>query len=330
MDNMIDRMSSDMNILRYRSESDEDYYKRIIYSALGLWGLNCAKRQLEDQSGISKIALTKKLNNLTDVYSSIYPGISGYFHSEESVGLYVRKVYEELGYLIYDQHKLKVAQYGRGLELVENQYLYFGLPNKIEFMSGLGIVSCDVFFMDNITEILIRDNLTPINYVKNSYDLIGFTEWNKNSEGMSYFNPLARCNISNSWQDYPTTEFTVAKDSSNNYYRVICRDNTIKYYLNEGIDAFPEGLFGSDYRRLYYCLKYYYDNPFNVTIKELDKDYSLLNLHGRVPNREQMFLSLVGWPLVSFNNKNSYVIRKEFISVIATCLNKLGIITNEV
>lgn len=330
MDKMIERMSVDMDISRYRCESDEGYYKRIIYSALGLWGLNYAQRQVEDELGVSKIALTKKLNNLTYVYSSIYPCISGYFNSEESVGLYVRKIYEELGYLIYDQHKLKVAKYGRGLELAENQYLYFGLPNKIEFMSGLGIVSCDAFLMNNITDILIRDNLTPINYVKNSYDMIGFAEWNKNSEGMSYFNPLSRYNISNSWKEYPTTEFTVAKDSFNNFYRVICRDNRIKYYLNYEPDAFPEGIFGSDYRRLYYCLKYYYDNPFNVTIKKLDKDYSLLNLPGRLPNREQMFLSLVGWPLESYNNKNHYVIRKEFISVIVTCLKKLGIITNEV
>lgn len=330
MDKMIESMSADMDIPRYRSEPDEDYYKRIIYSALGLWGLNYAKRQVENESGISKIALTKRLNNLTDVYSSIYPCISRYFHAEESVGLYIRKIYEELGYMIYDQHKLKVAKYGRGLEIAENQYLYFGLPNVIEFMSGLGIVSRDAFLMDNITNILVRDNLTPINYVKNSYDLIGFAEWNKHSECMSYFNPLSGCNISNSWKDYPTTEFTVAKDSSNNYFKVICRDNKIKYYSNDESDMFPEGLFGSDYRRLYYCLKYYYDNPFNVTIKKLDTEHSLLKLHGRLPNREQMFLSLVGWPLESFNNKNHYLIRKEFISVIVTSLKKLGVITNEV
>ena len=333
MDKMIEQMAQDMSITRYKSENDYEFYIRIIYSALGLWGLSYAARKVENQFGISKITFTKKLNELAKAYISTFPSINRYFNievSEVSIGLYIRQIYEELGYLLYNQQKLIIAPYGRGLRLTDGQYLFFGLPKNIKFVSGLGIVSEDSSFADNIANILIRDDLHPIAYVRKSFDLIQFDEWNKSSEGISYFNPLSKNNISNSWKDYPTTEFTVVKDNMNNFYKVVCYDKKIRYYSNDKTSVTTEGLFGCDYRRLYYSLKNYYDNAFNVIVREVNERYIRLDLYGRLPNREQHFLSLIGWPVQNFNNKNGYIIRKEFFDIIKNSLYKIGVTTKEV
>lgn len=330
MDKLIEQISCDLSISPYSGESDESFCQRIIYSALGIWCLNYANRMVENQTGISKNALTRKLTALLDSYLNIFPNMQNYFKSNNSIGLQIRQVYEELGYLILEDQRLKPAPFGRGIKLNNERYLYYGLPNSFEYMSGLAIVTSGAKYVDSITNVLVRDEISPIAYVKANYDPVYFDKWEPVVDGLLFFDPLHTGNISSSWKNEPTTELSIAKNEQLNvFYRVICKDGKILYYISEKVLSDKESIFGYDYRRLYYSLKYFYGNPFSIKINEVDEHYIKIKSYGRFPNREQYFLSLIGWALNDFDNRDAYIVRKDFYHVIKEAMLKIGIITNE-
>ena len=285
---------------------------------------------VENQTGISKNALTRKITTLLDSYLNIFPNTQNYFKNSNSVGLQIRQVYEELGYLILEDQRLKISPFGRGLKLNNEHYLYYGLQNSFEYMSGLAIVTSRVKYVDSITNVLVRDEINPIAFVKANYDPVFFDKWDSVVDGLLFFDPLHSGNISSSWKNEPTTELSIAKNEQLNvFYRVICKNGKILYYISEKVVSDKESIFGYDYRRLYYSLKYFYGNPFSIKIDEVDDHYIKIKSYGRLPNRERYFLSLIGWALNDFDNRDVYIVRKDFYHVIKEAMLKIGIITNE-
>ena len=330
MDKLIEQISCDLKIPTYSGESYDAFCQRIIYSALGIWCLNYTNRMVENQTGISKNALTRKISTLLDSYLNIFPNTQNYFKSNNFVGLHIRQVYEELGYLILDDQMLKTAPFGRGLKLDNERYLYYGLQNNFEYMSGLALVTSRAKYVESITNVLVRDEINPIAYVKANYDPVFFDKCDSVVDGLLFFDPLRSGNISSSWIDEPTTELTIAKNEQLNvFYRVICKEGKILYYLTEKVSSDKESIFGYDYRRLYYSLKYFYGNPFSIKIDEVDENYIKIKSYGRFPNREQYFLSLIGWALNDLDNQDAYIVRKDFYHVIKEAMLQIGIITNE-
>lgn len=330
MDKLIEQISSDLKIPPYSGESYDEYCQRVIYSALGIWCLNYANRVVENQTGISKNALTRKVASLIESYLKIFPSAQNYFIDNNSVGLHIRQVYEELGYLITNDQRLVISPFGRGVKLDNGHYLYYGLQNNFEYMSGLAIVTSRAKYTDSITNVLVRDEINPIAYVKANYDPVLFNKWDAIVDDLLFFDPLCSGNISNSWKNEPTTELSIAKNERLKvFYRVICRDGKILYYVNEKSIGDKESIFGYDYRRLYYSLKYFYGNPFSIKIEELDDKYNMIKAYGRFPNRERYYLSLIGWALKAFDNQDAYIVRKDFYHTIKAAMLKIGITANE-
>lgn len=330
MDKLIEQISRDLKIPLYSDEGYDSFCQRILYSSLGIWCLSYANRMIENQTGISKNALTRKVTSLIDSYLKIFPNSQSYFKSDNSSGLQIRQIYEELGYLILEDQRLKIAPFGRGLKLDNERYLYYGLQKDFEYMSGLAIVTSRVKYVDSITNVLVRDEINPIAYVKSNYDPVLFNKWDAVVDELLFFDPLHSGNISSSWKSEPTTELSIAKNEQLNvFYKVICKDGKILYYVSEKRETDKESIFGYDYRRLYYSLKYFYGNPFSLKINELDDNYIKIKTYGRFPNREQYFLSLIGWPLNDFDNRDEYIVRRDFYRVVKEAMLKIGIITNE-
>lgn len=330
MDKLIEQISCDLNILPYIGEAYDGFCQRILYSSFGIWCLSYANRMIENQKGISKNALTRKVSALIDSYLKLFPNTQNYFKGNNSVGLKIKQIYEELGYLVLEDQRLKIAPFGRGLKLDNEHYMYYGLPNDFEYMSGLAIVTDRAKYEDSITNVLVRDEINPIAYVKSNFDPIYFNKWESVVDDLLFFDPLHSGNISSSWKDEPTTELSIAKnDQLNVFYKVICKDGKILYYSNEKNVSDKVSIFGYDYRRLYYSLKYFYGNPFTIKIKEVDEYYIRFNTYGRFPNREQYFLSLIGWGLSDFDSRDAYIVRKDFYKVIKEAMLKIGIITEE-
>ena len=252
----------------------------LLLSGLGLWCLTLSTKSLNGEVGATKNYLTRKLNELIDSYVNIFPDSKEYFVLEdETLSIKIREMYEALGYLIQNKNGLlSISNFGRGLKGLEDVIL-FGLPITQYSVSGLSVVVSEAKYYETLQEILIRDNLLPQEFVKNSFDITLFDEWKKDV-ALEFFNPLKEANISFSWQTFPATRYTIARNvDTQDYYRVICNEEgRIEYYLLEKRKNNQPVISENEYRRLYYGLKAFYGHPYVVKIEKIDKRYIRLYL----------------------------------------------------
>lgn len=327
MNSLIKQMASDMDITPFVNESETAFVNRVLLSGLGMWCLTLSTKSLNGETGATKNYLTRKLNELIDSYFDIFPESKEYFSLEdETPSVKIREMYESLGYLTQNKMGLlSIANFGRGLKVNEN-VIFFGLPNTEYSLSGLAVVCKEAKYYETIQDVLIRDNLLPQEFVKNSFDITLFDEWKKDVE-LEFFNPLKEANISSSWQTFPTTRYTIARNvDTQDYYRVICNEEgSVEYYLLEKRKNKQPVISENEYRRLYYGLKAFYGHPYVVKIEKIDKRYIRLYLYARLPNREQLFLNLIGWDERKAFEGNQYIFELKWLPLLRTLFNGLGI-----
>ena len=125
MNELIKAMSSDMRIFPYKNESQVSFLYRVIYSGLGQWCLSIAS---SPETSVSKHAQSAAINRLIDKFVELFPQVASSF-LDDSVrfSVFLRRVYEETGYLITDlSNKNSVANYGRTLNF-GNKNLFFSI-----------------------------------------------------------------------------------------------------------------------------------------------------------------------------------------------------------
>jgi len=83
MNDLLKTMSNDMNIPRYRNESDESFVYRLCYSALGQWCLSTAMNMTGGTVGTTKHNQTILLNDLLSRFTELFPYITkvGFAHN---------------------------------------------------------------------------------------------------------------------------------------------------------------------------------------------------------------------------------------------------------
>lgn len=324
MNKLIQRISQDLSISTFYGETEKDFVNRIVYSALGAWCLNLADRKGPEGNNATKTFLTRELNKLSKSYIQLFPQFAN-FVGNADIGLFIRTVYEELGILVSENGVIQTAKFGRGLDIFDD-ILYFGLPEHIVRVDGLGMISSTATYKADINEILIRDSISPIKLIQELYDLIYFDEWNRDIV-LEFFDPQSNSNISSSWKRECNVKYTFARNpDTKDYYRVICDDNMqVRLYTIDNSTDNNQTLTGCEYRRKYYALKYYYSSPFKVFFKNIDDEYSRIKIYGKLPNRESFFLSLISWPINSIENKMEFIIRNKYLPMLNYLLNNLGI-----
>lgn len=324
MNKLIRRISQDLNISIFYGETEEDFANRILYSALGAWCLNLAERKGPTGYNANKTFLTRELNKLSTEYMRLFPQFEN-FVGDTDIGLFIRTIYEGLGFLIFENNVIQTAKYGRGLAIADD-ILYFGLPEPILRVDGLGMISNSASYKADITEILFRDLISPIKLIQELYDPIYFDEWHKDIP-LEFFDPLSQSNISSSWKRECKVKNTFARNpETNDHYRVICDENLqVRLYVLDNSADNNQELTGCEYRRKYYALMYYYSSPFKVFVKNIDDEYSRIKLYGKLPNRESFFLSLISWPAKSVKNSMEFIVRNKYLPMIKYLLDNLGI-----
>lgn len=324
---LLNEMSVDMNIPRYKNESDESFVYRLCYSALGLWCLNIANSITSEHVGVSKQYQTNILNNLLNNYIKLNPEISRRFYDSDNpnnISVIIRRVYEETGYLLTDEMHNRLACFGRSIVLGD-QALFFGLPKKPYTVNGLGIFTSPSKYTVSIKEFLIRDSLTCDEYLKSKYEIIDFYEKNISLYELEFFNPISNNPPSLSWTKNLQTNYSVARISKKGpFYRVMKIDERI-LFADEPIEESSDSFTSHEYRRLYFALKKYYGKPLKAKILKLDNQYSKLILKGQLPYREYYFLLLLAWPERNAFDKINFIIKNYHIKVICTLLENIGI-----
>lgn len=323
MNKLLEAMASDMQICPYHNEPDNSFVYRVVFSALGQW---CLRAASSPTNHIAKRSHTDLLNTLKEKYCDLFPGIESAFEMDAvPVSVFIRRIYEETGYLLTDENnKNCISNYGKGIP-VDKGVLYFGISEPA-IVSGLGVIieepapSCI-----NWREFLIRDELTWCQFVSKQFDIVLFEKRDIPQEELQFFDPLSSNSPSSSWRTQMKTDWTIARKTDlSQFYKVIKYNNDL-LFCEEPQNANPDELTSYEYRRLYFALRKLYNNPLQARIKTLDDNYSELTIGGHLPNREYHLMMLCSWPDQSVENKYKFIVRNQTVSLIKDVLNNLAI-----
>ena len=328
MNELIDIMSDDMNIHPYTNEPAEYFGYRVIYSALGLWCLTSALSEKEGKRGISKNAQSILLHDLSKKYVELCPMAKRFIFASRNIdiAIFIRNIYEQTGYLLtLDNNYNVLNNSGETIKVSETDYLYFGLPATYYIVNGLGIHCRNARHEVKLNDFLIRDSLTPEEYIKVKYDECDFNERDIDVAELEFFNPFYYGNISNSWHGYMKSNMTMARKSKMGpYYKTIRKEDGTLLFADDSSEDELDALTGAEFRRLYIALRYHYDNPMQLLICPIDEAYSYIRILGQLPNREYFYLLMNAWPRYGFFDRNHFIIRNELTIQTAEVLGAIG------
>ena len=328
MERLFEVMAGDMGITPYKGESKDSYIYRIVFSALGVWCLTNARSEIQDMKGISKNAQTILLHNLVEEYIKLYPSLRRFLRSEKKdLAVFIRNLYEQTGYLLISENNYNVLNKGsKAVRVSDIEYLYLGLPSGRISVNGLGIHCCYFDKEISIQEFLIRDSLTPKEYIAVNYNLCDFESRDIDLSELEFFDTKAPKPVSKSWQARVLGEFTIArKGYLGPYYKVLVRDNTEVFFSdeNKNIDG-SDSLTGAEFRRLYIALRSYYNQPMEPLVCPIDNEYTHIKINGQMPNREYFYFLLNGWPKGFATDRYNFIMRNELVPQSISILEHLG------
>lgn len=339
MNELLDRIARDLNIIKYSNESDESYASRLIYSAIGLRLLTSGKKTIDEEKGITKHAQTRITKSLLKRYMGFFPHCKQYFipkddGSEDNLVKFIRIIYEETGYMLKSKDGLNTLNKGNEfIKLSDDMNLFFGISKDKFTMSGLGINTferIDHGIEKNVKEFLIRDDLTPEEFVDLNYCEYNFEEENVDTNNLEYFNPLSRKNIHKSWGNIKTRDKIIARDKvTEDYYKVLFdKSRDLLFFDRIKNEENNSKMSQGEYYRIYLALRSYYNNPPKAEIINIDKEYSLIKIYSTIPNREWFFFFLNGWPLRNIEDKYKFIIRNYFVELCVVVLQNIGFKVN--
>lgn len=329
MNELLQTMSYDMGISRFHGEMEDSFVYRLCYSALGQWCLRTAQNLSDSVAGTTKHNQTIVLNDLLARFSELFPSISYRFintgNQQVNFPVHIRRVYEETGYLLTDGNsRNRIASYGRSIQ-IGNKALFFGIPNAVYNVNGLGTFTSPTAYKVSTKEFLIRDDLTYEEFFGSRFDPIDFYDKDIETEGLEFFNPKSSNVPSKSWGKRPETDCTVARKSKTGpFYRVMRVSNTLQF-ADEPIEPQSDDFTSYEYRRLYFALKAHYKKPLKAIITQTDKKYSKIRVGGHLPNREYYYLLLLSWPANSAFDKINFLIQNDLLPEIIAVLTNIGI-----
>ncbi len=328
MNELINIMADDMNIHPYTNEPAECFGYRVIYSALGLWCLTSALSEKEDKRGISKNAQSILLHDLSKKYVELCPMAKRFIFASRNIDIavFIRNIYEQTGYLLtLDNNYNVLNNSGETIRASETDYLYLGLPSTCYIVNGLGIHCRNGRHEVKLNDFLIRDSLTPEEYIKVKYDECDFNKQDIDVAELEFFNPFYYGNISNSWHGHMKSNITMARKSKMGpYYKIIRKEDGTLLFADDGSEDELNALTGREFQRLYIALRYHYDNPMQLLICPIDEAYSYIRILGQLPNREYFYLLMNAWPRYAFSDRNHFIIRNELTVQITEVLGRIG------
>ena len=330
MNELLKAMSADMGIDRYHGEPEDSFVYRLCYSALGQWCLRTAQNLSDGNIGTTKHNQTIVLNELISRYSQMFPTVAnGFVNASDpqlSFTVFIRRVYEETGYLLTDENnRNRAAIYGRCIP-IGSTALFFGIPNNTYAVNGLGTFTSLTAYKVSSREFLIRDDLTWEQHFQSQFDIIDFYNKDINLDELEFFNPLSINVPSLSWGRQMETDCSVARKSQlGPFYRVMRVKDIYLQFADEPAELQNDNFTSYEFRRLYFALKAHYSNPLKATISKQDAEYSKMKISGHLPNREYYYLLLLSWPVNNAFDKVNFLIRNDFIPEVTAALKNIGI-----
>ena len=333
MNKLIEIMAKDMNIPRYSGEPDESYCYRVLYSALGLWCLTSSLNEADGIKEISKNAQTTLLHGLLENYLKLCPLAKRFLAGSRTadIAIHIRNLYEQMGYFVtLDNNRNVLNQGGESIKVSEKEYLFLGIPKDKYCVNGLGIHTQDNGREIDLKEYLVRDDLSPEEYLLSCFDSCDFDEKDVEISELEFFNPFYRGKFSEAWKKYRNADMTIARKSpSGPFYRVMVDEDSNLVFAPENNNDEIDSKTGAEFRRIYIALKEYYLNPMIAFICPIDENYTHIRILGQLPNREYYYMLLNAWPKKIFSDRNNFIIRNELTTQAVKVLTDIGFTAKE-
>ena len=325
MNDLISCMAKDMKITSYANESQNSFTYRVLFSALGQWCLYMLKEGRENRYGKTKHYQTELLNNLIQKYNEIYPETREQLTLEDSsLSLLIRHIYEETGYIFTDEFNRNHLNRTSMCVDFGNRKLSLNLAHNAE-INGLGIYNDLSTDCISWREFIVRDNLTVNQYVNANFEIVSFDKAQNQLDDIQYFNPLSQLSPSQSWSTKAYTNYTVGRKSAiGPFYLIQNYDGEMFCCLERASDT-SETITAFEYRRMYFALKAYYNNPVKMRVHRVDSEYSRLRFSAHLPNREYYLLLLLSWPDKYAGNRIEFLTKNVFLEFITEVMMNLGI-----
>ena len=174
-------------------------------------------------------------------------------------------------------------------------------------------------------EFIVRDSLTVNQYVNANFEIVSFDKAQNQLDDIQYFNPLSQLSPSQSWGTKAYTNYTIGRKSAiGPFYLIQNYDGEIFCCLERASDT-SETITAFEYRRMYFALKAYYNNPVKMRVHRVDSEYSRLRFSAHLPNREYYLLLLLSWPDKYAGNKTEFLVKNVFLEFITEVMINLGI-----
>lgn len=332
MDNkIVIAMQCDMQIRRYKGEPEEYYLGRLVYSALSHWIRYIILDEVTQyQSSKSKAYVLKQGHKILENLVNCIPLCKEWIYGNEKNNLYdpVKVIRERM---ISSGELIEVDEYGNlGLPQYQKknctkEYIRVkGLKENEKLLEYVGVTRIQ-------KSSVIKDNLTNLNMIKS----IPYVDWLyknanwsecTNIENFEIFNPFSKKAPYQSWVDnvIKSVEYCFGRltlfNGMHEYYLLKNKSGRwLNYQLPPVLAEYKEE------RRIILGLRNKYGNPMNATYS-LIESIVIINLHCRLPLREQDIIETFCWPLNGFNDRLNYVVpEKIWILVRDLLVNELGI-----
>lgn len=329
MTDLLKTISESLSIIPYHGEEQGEFCYRVCYSALALSMLFSAKSKEAGKEGISKKAQTELLHRkLLEFEKQLHVDKAKFFQESNSFSAHFRKVYEETGFFLVDERGYEIlASFGRTIPS-EKDYLYFGIPDSITALRGLGVYTSTSQYDDFLFDAFLRDTLSVDEFIAAVYNPIDFDHRDLDQNGLEFFNPTLKKSPHSSWEPSIRTRRTIARSKElRTMYRVISEGDKNLLFADILPDASKDSLDSGEVRRLYIALKEQYGEPAVAWINKIDENYFEIKLSAQLPSREYFFILLCAWPKQFVFNKTSFIAAKEVLPSIESMLQNIGIKT---
>lgn len=341
---IVQQMSVDLKIKRYPNEKIEDFYSRLLYSAISCWLryviLDKSNNDADKERKSKKYVLARGIDILEN-YLALFPECFKYFcvkdEEEVSVDEAIKCIRE------------RMLNGGELLEINPNKYITLPTPlQKVVYNSILrkfGLTNNDftstcvgIARIEKNKEIHIYENGLNIENSIHFFDwLIKNAKWERfeHPENLKVFNSHSKNIPTFSWGEYQTNllkdDYFLAKSDNpilygEPQYYILKKDNYDKFFISKIDSILIDWL---EYRRIILALRKKADNQMKAQVRDMG-NCKILKLFGGLPLREQIIFETYCWPKENIYNRREYVVSNDIWDYIKTILETLCIAVEEV
>ena len=330
-DELIQRLSSDLQITSSIFESDADFHNRLIYSALADWIKICILDRTNERyiDCKSKIYIRKRCEEVLDDFLRVFPECFDYFYKNGEADVHPVKVLRDR--MITNQELIGKKE---GIYLSEG-YINSICPNfkRSLGLSGFDCKSSGITKIRELNDCSKFENTRKVDCTEVYSKHFRHLKWEgfEDVSQIEVLDPVSDKPPYQSWKNVQAirddnvylSRITINGNAKECFWIKVANNSILISKVNSNYIQFQE------IRRFILWQRKQYDHDIEA-IFQIDEKYTFVRIYARVPNYEQNILDTYGWPIGSIGNKLEYLFLNEMWNSIKELLINLNFKLTEV